>query len=146
MQKLTVFGLFLLLSLGVLAQEQQPTLVEVEGDANDLVGKRLIYQTKEFLRQSSSFELTTSDVVRIILVLRTMDKDRETPNRATIYNAIWLLDFPDFALSIYLDSTIGYCGSDVVEISAEGIVASTDEIINERSKYINELKIILSED
>lgn len=120
------------------AKEIEPMPVEVVDLSDDMVGERLVYYVKEGIRESNAFRLTNSDESRVKLIISTMDRFQDTPNISSQYCVVWVFvgaSNSDFPWPIYLNHTIGYCGSDVVKTSAEGIVASTDRLISEIQKY-----------
>jgi len=79
------------------------------------------------------------------VLITTMDRFPDIPNTSTMYSVIWLVDDPNSMLPNYLDSTIGYCGSDVVKNVAEGIVANTDEVMDDLFKYLDEIEKTINE-
>jgi len=142
MRWITIFistiSIFLFITNSVLAQTEE-IAVEVIGSANDMVGKRLIYQIKEDIRRSSIMRLSITDENRFQLYISTMPKFDDDPSIATIYSVIWCITGPEMGMSLYLYSSLGYCGRDVVASSAENIVAQTDELITNVAKIWNDL-------
>jgi hypothetical protein len=55
--------------------------------------------------------------------------DRFQENISTMYAVIWVFKF-EVGLPIYLNSTMGFAGSQVLDESAESIVAKTEKLIS----------------
>ena len=122
---------FFLYAAPVLGQESGPTDVSVESYAGDMVGRSLVYEIKEEFRNSSGFNLSSSEEGTIKIIISTMPRYKEDPNISTICSVKWTLSVEGGGLPYYLDGTLGYCGRDVVESSARSIVASTDELVSD---------------
>jgi len=119
---------------GLLATEESRSRcpVEVVSDAEDDVGERLVYQVKEQFKRSASFYYTGQSQDHVRLVINTMDRYKgniQMMGVSTVYAVIWLFALKDtvtYTAPLYVDNTIGFCGSERVEEAAEGIVARTD--------------------
>jgi hypothetical protein len=121
-----------------LAQDQSGAAnVSVESYGNDMVGRSLVYEVKEEFRDSEAFNLVSSADESIPVITSTMPKNKNNPSIATIYSVKWVYSVKGVSLPYYLDGTLGYCGSDVVESSARSIVASTDKLVSEIIDYYN---------
>lgn len=103
--------------------------IEVVEQADDSVGQRLVFAVREGIRRSASMDLTTADVGRVSVIISTMARFPDRPHVATMYSVVWVFRTPQDTLGTYLDSTIGYAGTDVVQRSAETIVARTDSLL-----------------
>ncbi|WP_072264102.1 hypothetical protein [Candidatus Kryptobacter tengchongensis] len=142
---LFVLSLFLVLFQDQLFSQIQ---VEVVDNAEDMVGRRLVYHVKEKFRKSEMFNLPIAPKgLRFRILIYTMDRfkgDNWLSNISTMYSVIWLLyDDERMLFPIYLKSTLGFAGSDVVESAAEGIVANTDKVVSEFEELLREIEKIL---
>lgn len=101
------------------AYSQMP--VEVISQSEDLVGQRLVYFLKGNIRQSSSLALSYNDQeARLQVQIVTIDKDSSSPGYSTVYS----MGVPtETIFPYYLTSNVGYCGTQRVQESAEGLVA-----------------------
>jgi hypothetical protein len=129
MGKVKFFFVFLLvLNLKLFSQ----VAIEVVDDSEDMVGQRLVFKVKEKFASSSIFRLTYKDEPRVQVIILTMDRfkgDRFQENISTMYAVIWVFKF-EVGLPIYLNSTMGFAGSQVLDESAESIVAKTEKLIS----------------
>lgn len=120
--------------------------VYVESQADDSVGKRLVYQFKEGLKKSESMYLTYVRELGLKVTIVTLEGDSDCPGTQTVYSIVWLWDNPDQWLPFYLTSSVGYCGYLRVEDVAESLVAETNEqsemmikfLILSFQEYLNE--------
>jgi len=115
--------------------------IEVLDLSSDMTGQRLIYFIKEGFRKSSTFELNDGFGPRWKIIVSTMPKEEFNPSIATIYSAVWIMIISGGACNldetpIYLYSTIGYCGRDVVESTAQSIIAQTDQLVSKLRKAL----------
>src|SRR5882762_412936 len=119
------------------AQEAVRVAVEIaaQSDPDDSVGQRLVFQLREAVRRSAAFTLTIGDEPRIRLVIRTMNRLPDQPNISSIYSVVWVGQGKD-TLPVYLDSTIGFAGSAVLQSSAETILARTDKLVFDLRRLI----------
>lgn len=108
--------------------------IEVIEKAEDTVGQRLVFSVKEQIRCSASMNLTTADVGRVAIIISTMARFPDQPYIATMYSVVWVFRTPQNPLGTYFDSTIGFAGTNVVQSSAEGIIARTDQLLTNISK------------
>jgi|APHig6443717817_1056837.scaffolds.fasta_scaffold228022_2 hypothetical protein len=116
--------------------------VSVAATANDIVGGRLAYKVKEEVRRSASMHLVDPDEAGVHLVLVTLPRDTNNPSFSTVYSAVWTLKHDELFPS-YLNSQVGYCGSDAVDSQAESLVAETDKIISDlKSLFKTALQLI----
>ena len=104
--------------------------MSVDSHTNDTVGRSLVYEVKEEFRSSSGFNLVDSDENMLKLIIYTMPKSESNPGLATIYSVTWVFIPKEAIFPLYLDGSMGYAGRSVVESSARGIVAATDELIS----------------
>jgi hypothetical protein len=129
MGKVKFFFVFLLvLNLKLFSQ----VAIEVVDDSEDMVGQRLVFKVKEKFASSSIFRLTYKDEPRVQVIILTMDRfkgDRFQENISTMYAVIWVFKF-EVGLPIYLNGTMGFAGSQVLDESAESIVAKTEKLIS----------------
>lgn len=121
----------------VAAQDVGRVTIEIaaRSDPDDSVGQRLIFQVREAVRRSAAFTLTTSDEPRIRLIIHTMNRFPEQPNISTIYSVVWVGQGKG-TLPVHLDSTIGFAGSAVLQSSAETILATTDKLVLDLRRLI----------
>jgi hypothetical protein len=121
----------------VAAQEAVRVSVEIaaQSDPDDSVGQRLVFQVREAVRRSAAFTLTIGDEPRIRLVIRTMNRLPEQPNISSIDSVVWVGRGKD-TLPVYLDSTVGFAGSAVLQSSAETILARTDNLVFDLRRLI----------
>lgn len=133
---LIILCVVLLYTVPVLAQDKSGAAnVSVEAYGDDMVGRSLVYEVKEEFRDSEAFNLVSSTDESIQVIISTMPKNKDNPSISTIYSVKWVYNVEDVSLPYYIDGTLGYCGSDVVESSARSIVASTDELVSEIIDY-----------
>ncbi len=136
MRKVESILIFLLvLNLEIFSQ----VAVEVRGYAEDMVGQRLVFKVKEEFASSSMFRLTYRDEARVQVIILTMDRFKGNSfqeNFSTMYAVIWVFKNEDLVLPIYLDSTMGFAGSWVLDEAAESIVAKTEELISTIAKLL----------
>ena len=126
-----VLCLFALDVAPTLAQEQRITDVSVDSYANDTVGRRLVYEVKEELRDSSAFNLVESSENTIMLLINTMPRNESNPSAATIYSITWVFPSDAAGFPYFLDGKIGHVRSDLIKNHAQDIVASTDGLISD---------------
>jgi len=108
--------------------------VEVVDQSQGTVGERLLYFVRESFRRSAAFRVTEAQEPRLQIIISTMPRLEESPNTSTMYSVIWNLVIGSQAdgwTTLYLDNTLGYAGSDVVNSSAETIVARTDNLLTQ---------------
>jgi len=68
------------------------------------------------------------------VIVSTMPRLKDSPNTSAMYCVIWNLVVGSEAsgwTTFYMDNTLGYAGSDVVERSAENVVARTDKLLSQ---------------
>jgi hypothetical protein len=109
--------------------------IQVVDNSSDLVGQRLVYQLKEKIRASHSMDLIPNcDNGCWRIIVYTLDKepdDSALKGRATVFSVIWLgMPQNQPGTALFLDSTIGYCGSERVVETAENIIAHTDRLFS----------------
>jgi len=119
-------------------QGSGPVDVVVQSQASDMVGRRLVYAVKEEIRRSRGMNLVVSDQAGFKIVISTMPKYKDQPNASTIYSVYWLLETGE-NLPLLLNHTMGYAGTEVVDSSAQGIVASTDEVVSQIRQYVQSM-------
>lgn len=140
--RILICTIFIFISLSLVAQEYI-AFVEVMGYSEDMVGKRLIYQIKEEFRRSSAFILTDMNTNRIILIIHTIDPMRgslsEYSNTMTTISATWLVADSNITHPFYISSNIGISGSANIKEMAEGIVATTDNLMTQIRKVLNQI-------
>ena len=124
-----VFVFLLVLNSEIFSQ----VAVEVVDNAEDMVGQRLVFKVKEEFANSSMFRLTYKDESRVQVIILTMDRFKGNSfqeNLSTMYAVIWVIKDEKLVLPIYLNSTIGFAGSWVLDETAESIVANTEKLIS----------------
>lgn len=105
--------------------------VFLDSTAEDTQGARLVYAVKEQIRRSSSMQLSDTEKTSVFqLHLITMDPDQR--NVQTIYSfAVTLANLSASGFfPLYIDSTVGSCGSSVIDQCANSIVARLDQNIS----------------
>lgn len=122
----------------VLAQNSGSVDVAVQSQASDMVGRRLVYAVKEEIRRSRGLDLVVPDQSGFTVVISTMPKYEDQPNVSTMYSVYWLLDTGE-NLPFLLNHTMGYAGTQVVDSSAQSIVASTDEVVSQIRQYVRSM-------
>ena len=116
------------------APQQSPVAVEVVDGSEGMVGERLVYFVRESFRRSTAFRLTDTSEPRMQVIVSTMPRLKDSPNTSAMYCVIWNLVVGSEAsgwTTFYMDNTLGYAGSDVVERSAENVVARTDKLLSQ---------------
>jgi hypothetical protein len=137
MKKSVIIVIMLFISLILLAEDfTMPIMIENSGD--DSVGRRLIYEIKEGIKESKSMKLSLINELGIKISIVTLEGNRDNPGDYTVYSISFLWNNPKQPFPYYLISSVGYCGSNRVEGVAKSIVAETYE----QSEYI--LKLLLS--
>jgi hypothetical protein len=114
-------------------QENQ-IAVEIQQQTDDMVGERLVYFVRETFRKSTAFRVTDLPESRVQVIISTMPRFPDDPSSSTIYSVVWNLVIPNGSsdwTTLYLSSTLGYAGRDVVTSSAETIVARTDNLMTD---------------
>ena len=106
--------------------------VEVIDGSEGLVGARLVDQVRASFRLSSSFRLTSSGEERLQVYVTTMPRFADDPNQSTMYTVVWVMHLwvNNEWVSVYLNHTLGYAGSNVVASSANSIVDKTDKLMD----------------
>lgn len=117
-------------SLFALVEETPPLYVDVQANAKDSLGERLVYKIKELIRKSSRLTLTETEFPRMTVFVSTMPLDNDDPNLAIIYSVIWTGVYASGQREIYLNSQLGKVGSSKLEGTAEGIAAETDRLMS----------------
>ena len=146
-----LFALTVFLSFFISTVSAQQIPISVEHSGNDSVGKKLAYYFKDLVHSSSSLYIATdedSDKPKINVLIQTMERQRDgnLSNLNSIYSVIWLWKrHEEEALPIYLTSTIGYCGTNVVKGCAEGLIVDTAELAEEMQELIILLKKAVSD-
>jgi hypothetical protein len=134
-QLITILCIFFLGTATAHAQEGSGvTRVAVVSFADDMVGQSLVYEVKEEFRDSSRFKLVENNNAFRVLI-STMPKEKGNKSISTIYSVKWIFVTEEKMLPYYIDSSMGYCGRDVVESSARSIVASTDQVLSDLQDY-----------
>ena len=134
-----VYAFCMLLPLNIYAQTQ----IEVVDESTDVTGEILVYRIKEGFRNSSAFGLNDGFGSRLQMRISTMPKFDDNPGIATIYSIIWLIVLSEETTSnvqyLYWDSTLGYCGRDVVVSTAQAMVARTDKKVTILRKALKDM-------
>jgi hypothetical protein len=105
--------------------------VFVDASAPDVQEGRLVYAVKGQIRRSASMRLVDAEKESgFQLRLNTLDPDNN--NYRTIYSmAVTLVNLSNPAtFSMYLDSTVGSCGANVIDQCANSIVARADTSVS----------------
>lgn len=125
--KLIITTLIFFLQINLSSQVK----IYVDHSGADLIGRRLAFQIKEVINNSSSMTTTylKSDAT-IIINLITME-DFNSEGYLSIYSVSWLTHNSEGCVFnyVFLSSTIGYTGTERVNECAEGLVADTDKLI-----------------
>lgn len=101
--------------------------VYVEGSADDTQGQRLVYAVKEQIRRSAGMSLVDDEKAsgfQVRLVTEDVDNGSIRTEYAIVITMMNLASPGSFPY--YLDSTIGVCGSNVVDQCASTIAARID--------------------
>lgn len=116
--------------------------IKVDGQADDTIGKVLIYQVKELIRNSKKFTLVdlTADSEEDAFTIQILTLAKNEKDNFTIYSVTWLQEIPKVPYSLHLNHVVGFCGSRRVKEVASGIVATTDETIE---KYLNKIRNVI---
>ena len=112
------------------AQNTQ-SAVFIDASAPDMQGGRLVYAVKEQIRKSASMRLVDAEKESgFQLHISTLDPDNS--NWRTIYSmTVTVVNFSAPAsFSMYLDSTVGSCGANVIDQCANSIVARLDTSVS----------------
>ena len=112
------------------AQQQIRAAVYLQNNTDDPVGRLLAYEIREAIRRSAGLTLVDRDVdARFILRLVTIDPDRErSPGISTVYSAVYTVrTLHDTPIEMYLESSVGTCGSSRVESCGRRMAANLDE-------------------
>lgn len=111
----------------------------------DTIGSSLLYQFKERIRTSSSYEITYIEGDAVINIrFSSIKKD----TYSTVYSIIWTI--PNFYATaiypnnkttsqMYLDNTFGYCGNIYINETAQNLVVRTDKLITALTKIFQNL-------
>lgn len=121
-------------SIPAIAQQQARAAVYVQSSAEDPVGRLLAFEVREAVRRSSGLLLADRQAdARFILRLVTLDPDRErSPGISTVYSAVYTMwTLHDAPVEMYLDSSVGTCGSSRVESCGRRMAATLDENASE---------------
>lgn len=125
--------------------------IEIRDNAEDRVGKSLVYLVKEGIKKSSDFRVTydDSEIPRIILFFNSMDRYKdENEGLATIYSVFWVISLNDggFLYYHFLDHTMGYVGSYHIEEASRTLIAKNSEVYEGLLRYLTKLKNLMNED
>lgn len=125
-----IVGLLLLAGIGPSDLEGQATVRLVSEGNTDAVGNRLAYQIREQFRRSTAFSLSDNpDATGLRVLLLTMDPDSPSGTR-TVYSVVWAVAMtPGDPTPLYLHTKVGIVGANRIEGVAEGIVATTDDLV-----------------
>jgi len=135
MKKSVIIVILLFSSLVLLAEDFiMPIMIENTGDDN--VGRRLIYEIKEGIKESKSMKLSLINELGIKISIVTLEGDRDNPGNYTLYSISFLWNNPEQIFPFYLTSSVGNCGSSRVEDVAKSIVAKTYEQCEQIMKVI----------
>lgn len=108
--------------------EQIVMPIMVEHTGSDTLGKRLVYELKEEIKKSESMKLSLKDELGIMVSIVTINSNKENTGNQTIYSIVWTWNVPaKHIFPYYLTSSVGYCGSYVINETAKDLVASTYE-------------------
>ncbi|MBB5409654.1 hypothetical protein HDG34_003596 [Paraburkholderia sp. HC6.4b] len=127
-----VIAILLWLACGAAsAQQYARVTVYVEDGAEDTQGHRLVYAVKEQVRRSAGMQLAEVEKDSTFqLHLSSIDPDNT--NIRAAYSVVFTLvnmsapgSFP-----LYLDSTNGICGAQVIDQCADSIVARLDRTVS----------------
>ena len=130
---IATFIFLILFSAELIHAQQGTSYIEIVSNAPDIVGQRLVYELKEQIRKSSAFTLVDPIGSRWQIVITSIASDPNFPNAGTTYAVVWNMVVEDFCgptpSILYGDSTVGYCGTQVIASAAQTILARTDNLI-----------------
>jgi len=121
----TIAACFILIPQNVLAQGK--VAVEVAHRGHDPVGSRLVYQVKEKIRRSGGLRLTNIKEPKLIVHILSIDPFDARPGSATAYSYIITVGGIKDGVEAYIGSSLGMCGTKMVDTIAEGLVAEIDK-------------------
>lgn len=112
--------------------ETSSTLVEVLHRGDDSLGIQLAFHLRETIRKSAGLSLADPGQSSAIQIhVATFDADATSTSRqsATTYSVVWtLLDPRGTTPRIFVDHTVGVCGSARLERCPVSVVARTDSM------------------
>ncbi|MBI2380196.1 MAG: hypothetical protein HYV16_05550 [Gammaproteobacteria bacterium] len=123
--KMKLAVLLILLSGPVMAKDP----VQVLHTGNDIVGERLVYAIKEGVQRSASMRISESERGRVGVIISSVDMKDGGLDGVSAYSIVWVLAQEGNGVSIYIDSTVGFCGGLRVAECADAIVARTSSRI-----------------
>ena len=110
---------------------QQKVAICFDHTGNDSVGSRLAYKVKEGIRRSAGLRLTNKDDAKAIMHLGTIDLVDEHPGSATAFAYTLTFRSAD-GPEIYIAGGVGKSGTNLVNESAEELVAFIDREVDFR--------------
>lgn len=113
------------------ASKAQKLDVTFEHSGKDPVGERLAYHLRNGLRGSHAVNLVDSSKLRLGIYLVTITRDQR--ESGTAYSITWTIGGMED--DMYISSSVGVCGADVVQSCAEGLVADTDKRVTKILSY-----------
>jgi hypothetical protein len=104
--------------------------VHVSATADDPIGKQLVYQLREGLRDSKGLILVDNmDESYVRLKIVTLDPDEKRGGGyQTVYSVVWTVRQFDRDAEIYWTSYVGTCGESRTQTCAASLVSQTDEV------------------
>lgn len=105
--------------------------IYVDHSGEDLVGRRLAFQIKEAINNSSSMTTTYLKSDALLIINLTTMEDYNSKGYLSIYSVSWLAHNSEGSVFnyVFLSTVIGYTGTERVNECAEGLVADTDKLI-----------------
>ena len=100
--------------------------VEINGDASDVVGSKILYNVREDIRKSTYMGLFFKpDQPRIQIHFLTIDPNENKQNAgiSTVYSCVITWAKKDREYPLYVTSFVGICGESRMEGCAEDIVS-----------------------
>lgn len=137
---LTTF--FFLLSLWVLpgvCHAQDMSHIHLSVSADDPVGQQLAYHLLKSLSRYTVSNSTTGNFILLSLTTFDPHEGQEDAKQATIYGALWLVKWPEDGAAHYLNSVVGYCGSNRVEETAKHLAQVTNDALKEHLEFLRAL-------
>lgn len=124
-----------------LAKPAERIPLEVVDQSEDLVGRLYVANFKEKIAQSDHFRLTQDKEPRLRIIISTIDKYEDDPNKVTIYSVTWTFASKSSA-SLFLTSTLGYCGVTKVDVSTNRLLRSTERLMRSLDKIVQDQRNI----
>ena len=117
--------------LGLVARQGQSPVpkvsVAVVANAQDGVGRRMVYALREGIRASRGLALQPESKAEIVLRFISVDDSALRSGNAAAYGVVWTASMN--CGQVFLHQVAGTCGSDRARKCGDQLVADTDEIV-----------------